>query len=443
MTLDERLENVSIIGAAGKMGRGISVLIAQEIGKLKIKNPGKVYRLNLIDISEFALDELVDYLDAQLTRAGEKSINLLRRLYENREDLIENWEIINAFCKDSWKCIRTATTLDAAKDSKLIFEAIAEDENLKIKILSELKEKCSKDTFFFTNTSSIPIGFLDEKAGLEGRIIGYHFYNPPVVQKLVELISGKKTLQELKDISIELGKRLRKKLVPANDSSGFIGNGHFIRDGLYAISEVNRLKTKYSLPGAIYIMNRIAQDFLIRPMGIFQLIDYVGIDVFHCILRVMRKHLNDESLQSDLIDLMVEKKVLGGQHADGSQKDGFFKYEKNRPIAVYDPEKDKYNSLEEEWRKELDSKIGELPKGASPWRSLLTDPHKESKLAEYFRNLKKSETFGAELAKAYLIKTKKIAKSLVEQGIANSEDDVNAVLINGFYWLYGPINEYI
>ena len=92
MNLDERLQDVTVIGAAGKMGSGIGVLIAQEMAKLKLKpeNKDKVYRLNLIDVSEQALDGLRAYMKAQLLKVAEKSTVLLRSLYEDRKDLVEN-----------------------------------------------------------------------------------------------------------------------------------------------------------------------------------------------------------------------------------------------------------------------------------------------------------------------------------------------------------------
>jgi 3-hydroxyacyl-CoA dehydrogenase len=302
---------------------------------------------------------------------------------------------------------------------------------------------CGADALYLTNTSSIPIGFLDEKAGLGGRLIGYHFYNPPVVQKLVEVITAGSTTDELKAVARDLGKRLRKKLVPANDITGFIGNGHFMRDGLHAMAEVDRLKGKFRFTGAVYVMNRIAQDFLVRPMGIFQLIDYVGIDVFQCILKVMRTHLGDSTLRSRLVDKMVKYGVLGGQYADGSQKDGFLKYEKNRPVGIYDIRKKEYLLISEDWKKRIDKKIGSLPDGYVPWRALLMDTKKDERLKAHFDRLKTMDTLGAELAIEFLKKTKSIGQSLVDSGVANTVDDVNAVLMNGFFWLYGPINEYI
>jgi len=445
MNLDERLQNVSVVGAAGKMGSGIGVLIAQEMAKLRLhpENKDKVYTLNLIDVSEQALDGLRGYMKAQLVKAAEKSTVMLRGLYKDREDLVENSDIISAFVDDATRVLNFGTDLSMTKKSNLVFEAISENEKTKIQVYKKLNKMCRRDTLYLTNTSSIPIGYLDERAGLNGRLIGYHFYNPPVVQKLVEVITAASTTDELKAVAQELGKRLRKKLVPANDITGFIGNGHFMRDGLYAISEVERFRGKFRFPGAVYLMNRISQDFLVRPMGIFQLIDYVGIDVFQCILKVMRTHLDDKTLRSRLVDKMVKLKVLGGQFADGSQKDGFLKYEKNRTVGIYDVRKKEYFLITEDWKKNIDKKIGPLPEGFAPWRALLMDSKKEDTLKAHFDRLKTMDTLGAKLAIDYLQKTKAIGQSLVESGVANSFDDVNAVLMNGFFWLYGPINDYV
>ena len=442
MNLDELLTNVTVIGAAGKMGSGIATLIAQELAKLKIQNPDKTFRINLIDVNEKAIEGLQKYVRTQITKIAEKTIVDLRASYESREDLVENWEIIDAFVDDATSTLRFGTDFEMARNSKIIFEAILENEELKIKILKELKNICAEDTLFFTNTSSIPIGFLDQEVGFGGKIIGYHFYNPPIVQKLVELITSKDTRQEYTNMANELGKRLGKKLVPANDVAGFIGNGHFIRDGLFAISEVSRLNKDHTFPESIYIMNRISQDFLIRPMGIFQLIDYVGIDVYQCILQVMRNHLKDQTLHSELIDQLMEKNVRGGQHADGTQKNGFLQYERNRPAGIYDIKSGDYvdfNTIKEK----IDPVIGQLPEGFSPWKKILVEPDKKSVLTHYFNNLHTQQNLGAALAKKYLARSKEIGEKLVSDGVASSDSDVNAVLTNGFFWLYGPINDYV
>ena len=138
----------------------------------------------------------------------------------------------------------------------------------------------------------------------------------------------------------------------------------------------------------------------------------------------------------------MNKNVKGGQRSDGSQKNGFMKYEKGAPVGVYDLEKDTYAELSG-IKEKLDATIGTPPEGFNPWKKLLKDADKESKLAAYFGNLKTAEGFGAELARNYMQRSKEIGQSLLDDGVALSADDVNAVLMNGFFWLYGPINEYI
>ena len=156
----------------------------------------------------------------------------------------------------------------------------------------------------------------------------------------------------------------------------------------------------------------------------------------------MNKHLRDETLHSELIDKLMEKNIRGGQRADGSQKDGFLKYERNRPTGVYDTGKGEYVALER-LKERLDSKIGNPPAGFSPWRKLLIEPNKADLLSTYFSNLRSADSFGTELARNYLARSKEIGERLVKDGVTNSADDVNAVLTNGFFWLYGPINDYI
>jgi 3-hydroxyacyl-CoA dehydrogenase len=188
-------------------------------------------------------------------------------------------------------------------------------------------------------------------------------------------------------------------------------------------------------------MNRVSQEWLIRPMGIFQLIDYVGVDVTQMILNVMNTYLPGKGLHSDLIDALVDKKVLGGQHHDGSQKDGILKYEKGRPVAVYEPDKGEYvpfDSLKES----ADKDLGALPKGYRPWKALLMAADKRDALANHFSFLSASSDEGAKLAIDYLKASKAIGQELVSDGVANGPDDVNGVLTNGFFHLYGPINDY-
>lgn len=443
MDLSERLDNVAVLGAAGKMGSGISLLLAQELARTRLSPEGKgrVYRLALIDVNEAALDGLLSYLRDQLVKRAEKSVGALRGLYADRTDLVENTDMIQQFVADAMSSLRPSTDVSTIAGAKLVFEAVFEDEKLKLNLLGKAKKVADPDAWYLTNTSSIPITGLDTKLELGGKIIGYHFYNPPAVQKLLELITSQQTLPDVKSAGEVLAKRLGKKVFHANDVAGFIGNGHFMRDGLHAIAEADRLRQGGDWAPALYKMNRVSQEWLLRPMGIFQLIDYVGVDVTQMILNVMNTYLEGQQLQSDFIDDLVGKDVRGGQHHDGSQKDGILKYEKGRPVAVYEPGKGDYVAFSA-LAERADGELGALPDGFRPWKALLMDRKKKDALESHFAAVRASESEGARLAVAYLKASREIGEQLVSDRVANSPEDVNGVLTNGFYHLYGPINEY-
>ncbi len=438
-----RLENVTVLGAAGKMGSGILLLTAMEMAELSLKpeNKDRQFVLNAMDVSDKALAGLMKFLQAQVRKAAEKKTVVLRKMYAERADLIENYDIIDQYIFDVMGIVRPTTSLEAAYESTMVFEAIKEDPKLKVKILSQVDKNNKKSPWFFTNTSSIPIHQLDKDTNLGGRIIGFHFYNPPAVQKLVELIKADGTLDELEKFAYAYAKNMRKKIVPSNDFAGFIGNGHFMRDALHGIKEVRRLAEKMPFVEAVYMVNKVSQDYLVRPMGIFQLIDYVGLDVCQYIMSVMDPHLPDEDLHSDLLDQFIELGVLGGQYANATQKDGFLKYEKGRIAGVYDPKKKEYAAVSE-FQAACDDKLGPMPEGAMPWKAVIGSPDKGEILAAFFKNLHGMDTLGAELAKAYGERSKAISLKLVSDNVARSEDDVNTVLLTGFYHSFGPINDY-
>ncbi|MCP4150301.1 MAG: 3-hydroxyacyl-CoA dehydrogenase family protein [bacterium] len=443
MNYTERLENVTVLGAAGKMGSGILLLTAMEMADLSLKpeNKSLQFVLNAMDVSDQALAGVMKFLKTQVTKAAEKKTVALRKVYADRKDLVENGEIIDQYVFDVMNVVRPTTSLEAAYNSTLVFEAIKEDPALKVKILSQIDRNNQKKPWFYTNTSSIPIHSLDKQAELGGRVIGFHFYNPPAVQKLVELIKGESTSEELVEFAHAYAKNLRKKIVPSNDFAGFIGNGHFMRDGLHGIFEAQRLAKDMPFVEAVYMINKITQDFLVRPMGIFQLIDYVGLDVCQYIMSVMNPHLDDEELHSDLLDKFIGMEVKGGQFSDGSQKDGFLKYEKSRVTGIYDPEKKDYVAIADLQAK-CDEKLGALPEGALPWKAVNFSPDKKELLDDFFKKLNEMDTMGAELAKTYGSRSKEISLKLVADNVAHSENDVNTVLLTGFYHSFGPINEY-
>jgi 3-hydroxyacyl-CoA dehydrogenase len=444
MNYEERLQHVAVLGAAGKMGSGILLLTSVEMADLSLKpeNREKDFVLNAVDVSPRLLSGLMGYLRTQVLKIAEKKIVWLRKMYADRADLIENGQIIEEYIFHVLNIVRPVTTIESAYQSRLIFEAVSENQDLKIKLFKQIEANNPHKPWYFTNTSSVPIHLLDEGAGLGGRILGFHFYNPPAVQKLVELIVTGKTDKEMTEFAKLYAKNLKKVVVPSNDIAGFIGNGHFMRDSLYAIGEVEKLSGEMPFVEAVYMVNKVAQDYLVRPMGIFQLIDYVGIDVVQFIMKVMNPHIPNEDLHSSLLDRMMDMGVRGGQHADGSQKDGFLKYEKGKPAGIFDPEKKGYTPVSE-IQSRCDARLGALPASFQPWKSVAFSKVKNNLLEKHFKDLQLMDTPGAQMAKKYHARSKQIALQLVADKVANSPEDVNTVLLTGFFHAYGPINEYL
>ena len=444
MNYEERLQNVSVLGAAGKMGSGILLLTAVEMAELKLlpENKNKSFVLNAVDVSSSSLAGLYTYIKVQVQKIGEKKVIQLRRVYQANSGLIENSEIIDQYVDDVMKQIFFSTRIEASYESNIIFEAIVEDIDIKTKILTQITENSITNPWFLTNTSSVPIAELDSGAGLKGNIIGFHFYNPPAVQKLVELITTKKTNNELAEFSKAYAKRLNKKIVPSNDFAGFIGNGHFMRDMLFGIKMTEELSGEMSFVESVYAVNRISQDFLIRPMGIFQLMDYVGVDVCQKILKVMQSRLHEDNLHSSLIDKLIDSGIRGGQNSDGSQKPGILLYEKGRPVSIYNPEKKDYDPVDS-FKILVDSRLGNLPLSHRPWKDVVGNKQKEEFLNRYFNDLKDLNSFGSKLAIEYHLSSKKIGIDLVKTGVADNEENVNMVMVTGFFHAYGPINSYL
>lgn len=444
MEYTSRIQKVSVLGAAGKMGSGILLLTAIEMAAqmLKPENKGKTFVINAVDTSDEGLSGLLKYLRTQVTKTAEKKIVELRSIYSAHDELIENSDIIDAYVQDVMRIVRTSTRLEPAYDSSLIFEAVSENQALKEKLFRQINENNASQPWFFTNTSSVPIGGLNKNANLQGRILGFHFYNPPAVQKLAELIPIPENPAEMVMFAKQYAANLRKTIVESNDIAGFIGNGHFMRDALFGIQEAERISASMPLHEAVYCIDRVTRDFLSRPMGIFQLIDYVGLDVVQFILRVMQPHMKDEKLHSSLLDELVLSGVKGGQFSDGNQKDGFLKYEKGKPVAVFNMQTRAYIPFET-FSSSANQWLGDVPAEVLPWKTLVKDADKNNTLQRAFKALQASGSHGAALAIGYAANARKIALKLVSDGVAASNHDVNTVLLTGFFHAYGPIHDFL
>ncbi|MCE5318454.1 MAG: 3-hydroxyacyl-CoA dehydrogenase family protein [Parachlamydia sp.] len=448
--LNDALQAVAVVGAGGKMGSGISLLLLQEMARLEAEltgTVGKRFRLFLIDANPDALSNLYPYLRTHLTRYAERNIVALRGYFADNEALVSNGEIIQAFVDGAIDSVRCDTDIAKAARATLVFEAIKEEIDSKVQLFKTIASLAKHPIYYLTNTSSIPIHILNERASLNNRIIGFHFYNPPAVQKLVELVIPPQTDPQLIALAQDLGKRLDKHLVKSQDIAGFIGNGHLLREIMYACERVHAMSREYSLAESLYMVNKVTQDFLIRPMGIFQLLDYVGIDICKLICEIMNSFLPEELFQElfqdSLIDEMIADDRLGGQYPDGSQKNGFFAYEGPKRIAIYSPEEQAYVPLDgTHWISACDKLLGSYPGDHASWKHLVNDPERSQKLSRYFQNMEHlsthQSTLGVSMAQGFLQNSRQIAQLLVSKGVAQSLEDVDTILQMGFFHLYGP-----
>lgn len=442
MSYEQKFKNLSVLGAAGKMGSGILSLVAVEAARLALENNYTDFSVNAVDSSPEGLLNIKRHIKSLLVKYAEKNIVSLRKIFSDRKDLVENEEIINEYADFVYERIYFSNRAESCAGSDIIFEAIIEDKKIKCDIINTIENLNKKKPWYLTNTSSIPINELDKEANLDGRIIGFHFYNPPPVQKLVELIHPSDTNSELVDFSHKLAEKLGKQIVLSNDVAGFIGNGFFMRDILTAVNEVKKLQSQKPENEALVTINSLTKNYLLRPMGIFQLIDYVGIDVCSFIMKVMNPYFEDEELKCEFLERYLQEGIRGGQKSDASQRDGIFQYQDSEIIGYYDFTEKKYQPLDE-----IESKtkefLGESYEEEISWDLLKFDRGLGNTLQNYFGDLFKTNSNAAKLSYDYLSKCKTIGEFLVENETAKVAEDVNMVMQLGFYHHYGPVNDYV
>lgn len=406
--------HIAVVGASGKMGRGIALLMLQ---KLAFSSKDAHPHLKLIDVNDQSFPGLKAYLKTHMTRYAERNILKVREYYKDEEEIISNGDAIDAFVHRALMMVNCSTEISHVSKAEWVFEAAFEEIPIKVELLKNVAAMTSG--WVFSNTSSIPIHLLAEKSGLKERLIGFHFYNPPPVQKLLEVIPSKYTSPELKDLAFKLCLELEKQPVLSADVAGFIGNGHFSREILFACHLAQE--------ESIAFVDQMTRKFLLRPMGIFQLLDYVGLSIATHLVEIMRTYLPDSSFDAPLVSALYEAGIRGGQNAEGAQLDGIFRYEKGEPVAVFSLQDKKYVPLPH-------VEMGQVPLGLD-WKRALKE---KTPLAPYFEALRKDETKGAKAACRFLTASKAIEEKLVQDHVAASLKDVGIVLKEGFHHLYAP-----
>ncbi len=291
------MKNITIIGA-GTMGNGIAHAFAQ-----------KNYNVVIVDISKDNLDKAL----ANITK------NLDRMLAKEKITSDDKIQTLNN--------ISTSTDLmQGVENSDLVVEAATENINLKLKIFKQLDDICKKHTILATNTSSISITQIANETNRADKVIGMHFMNPVPIMKLVEVIRGKETSDDVTKKIMELSKDLGKIPVEVNDAPGFVANRilmPMINEAIFTLDE------KVS---GVEEIDTVMILGMSHPMGPLHLADFIGLDVCLSILEVMHEGFNnDKYLPCSLLIDMVKKGNLGIKSGKG-----FYDYSdgpRNKKIA--------------------------------------------------------------------------------------------------------------
>lgn len=246
------MKNVAVIGA-GTMGNGIAHVFAQ-FG----------YNVNLIDVSETALEKALATIAKNLDRQVSKG-----SLTEaEKAQTLAN---LHSF----------SNMAEGVKGVELVVEAATENIDLKLKIFRDLDAFTSPEVILATNTSSISITKIAAVTNRPDKVIGMHFMNPVPVMKLVEIIRGYSTSDEVCQLIMETSKSLAKVPVEVNDYPGFVAN----RILMPMINEA--IYTLFEGVAGVEEIDTVMKLGMAHPMGPLQLADFIGLDVCLAILEVL------------------------------------------------------------------------------------------------------------------------------------------------------------
>jgi len=246
------MKKIAVIGA-GTMGNGIAHVFAQ-FG----------YTVTLIDVSQAALDKALLTITKNLDRQVAK-------------------EAISASDKTSTLSnISLETQMEnGLQGVDLVVEAATENIDLKLKIFAELDRICAPEVILASNTSSISITKIASVTNRPDKVIGMHFMNPVPVMKLVEIIRGYSTSDEVTELIMDTSRKLNKVPVEVNDYPGFVAN----RILMPMINEA--IYTLYEGVAGVEEIDTVMKLGMAHPMGPLQLADFIGLDVCLAILRVL------------------------------------------------------------------------------------------------------------------------------------------------------------
>jgi len=277
------MEQISVIGS-GTMGNGIAHVFAQS-----------GFKVNLIDISQDALDRA------------------LKTIEKNLDRMVAKEKIDEAQKASTLANIDTHTDLKAGvSDADLVVEAATENVDIKLKIFEDLESFTKPSCILASNTSSIPITKIGSVTKRPDKVIGMHFMNPVPVMKLVEVIRGYATSDEVTSLIMETSKKLGKVPTEVNDYPGFIAN----RILMPMINEA--IISLHEGVAGVEEIDTVMKLGMAHPMGPLQLADFIGLDICLSIMNVLYEGFgNPKYAPCPLLVNMVTAGYLGVKSGEG------------------------------------------------------------------------------------------------------------------------------
>jgi 3-hydroxybutyryl-CoA dehydrogenase len=277
------MKNVCVIGA-GTMGNGIAHVFAQN-----------GFLVSLIDVSREQLNKAI----ATITKNLDRQVSKGSITAETKESSLKNITIHTSLAT-------------AVANAELVVEAATENIELKLAIFKQIDENAPANCILATNTSSISITKIASVTSRPQQVIGMHFMNPVPVMKLVEIINGYSTRQEVTNTIIELSNQLGKIPCVVNDYPGFIANRilmPMINEAIYSL---------YESVAGVEEIDTVMKLGMAHPMGPLQLADFIGLDVCLSILNVLHEGFgHPKYAPCPLLVNMVTAKKFGVKSGEG------------------------------------------------------------------------------------------------------------------------------
>jgi len=282
------IKKVLVIGA-GTMGGGIAQLCAQQ-----------GFDVILVDVNK----ELADKGKAKLAMGMAGRVEKGKMTYEEMDKVLGK--------------ITTAADLSAAKDADLVIESVVENLDIKKKIFTGLDKHVKSGTILATNTTSLSISAIAKGTRHPEKVVQMHFFNPPVIMKLVEIMPGKKTAADTVKAAEEFAKALGKDPVVCKKEApaGIVSRalGQLLNEATWMV------EAGVADPADIDKAMKLGANL---PMGPLELVDLIGLDVHRAKMQTLRKVLDDRRYEHPkVVDRMIEEGRLGRKAGKG-----FYTYE--------------------------------------------------------------------------------------------------------------------